>query len=158
MSIRMGARCSIRPSARRSRWFAGIVDQLEHDLTVDNRRILPPTPGGSSVWSRKMERRPGVALSFPFSRPAKVSPSPPRSKTKRYPIDDLVFDLANIRAGPRFAGEDAPLGGRLGFFASKFTRAPIIPAIWKWECRSHYGSGASEVIRELVENPAAVTE
>ncbi|MBA3544248.1 MAG: DEAD/DEAH box helicase, partial [Chthoniobacterales bacterium] len=31
-----------------------------------------------------------------------------------YPIDDLVFDLANIRAGPRFAGEDAPLGGRLG--------------------------------------------
>ncbi len=27
-----------------------------------------------------------------------------------YPIDDLVFDLANIRAGPRFAGEDSPLG------------------------------------------------
>src|SRR5207245_2201426 len=31
-----------------------------------------------------------------------------------YPIDELVFDLANIRAGPRFAGEDAPMGGRLG--------------------------------------------
>src|SRR5437660_6616490 len=31
-----------------------------------------------------------------------------------YPIEELVFDLANIRAGPRFAGEDAPLGGPPG--------------------------------------------
>src|SRR5213075_897732 len=36
-----------------------------------------------------------------------------------YPIDELVFDLANIRAGPRFAGEDAPLGGRLGILCQR---------------------------------------
>jgi len=41
----------------------------------------------------------------------------------------LVFDLANIRAGPRFAGEDAPMGGRLAFCVSVFTAAPIIRVI-----------------------------
>ena len=31
-----------------------------------------------------------------------------------YPIEDLVFDLGNLRAGPRFAEDESPLGGRLG--------------------------------------------
>ena len=39
-----------------------------------------------------------------------------------YPIDELVFDLANIRAGPRFAGEDAPMGGRLGILCQRDLR------------------------------------
>ena len=41
-----------------------------------------------------------------------------------YPIDELVFDLANIRAGPRFAGEDAPMGGGMLFRASALLRVP----------------------------------
>ena len=35
-----------------------------------------------------------------------------------YPIEELVFDLANLRAGPRFAGDDSPYGGRLARSAS----------------------------------------
>ena len=63
-----------------------------------------------------------------------------------YPIDELVFDLANIRAGPRFAGEDAPMGGRLGICVSGFTTAPIIRVICNGRagairCR-RIGSGA----------------
>jgi superfamily II DNA/RNA helicase len=72
-----------------------------------------------------------------------------------YPIDDLVFDLANIRAGPRFAGEDAPLGGRLGILCQRIYGRADHPGYIEMGVPVHYGSGASEVIRELVANPSA---
>jgi superfamily II DNA/RNA helicase len=72
-----------------------------------------------------------------------------------YPVDDLVFDLANIRAGPRFAGEDAPLGGRLGILCQRAYARADHPGYLEMGTPVHYGSGASEVIRELVSNPSA---
>jgi superfamily II DNA/RNA helicase len=71
-----------------------------------------------------------------------------------YPIDDLIFDLANIRAGPRFAGEDAPLGGRLGILCQRIYGRADHPGYIEMGVPVHYGSGASEVIRELVANPS----
>ncbi len=70
-----------------------------------------------------------------------------------YPIDDLVFDLANIRAGPRFAGEDAPLGGRLGALCQRVYERADHPGYLEMGVPVHYGSGAAEVIREIVANP-----
>jgi len=72
-----------------------------------------------------------------------------------YPIDELVFDLANIRAGPRFAGEDAPLGGRLGILCQKVYGRGDHPGYLEMGVPVQYGSGASEVIRELVSDPSA---
>jgi hypothetical protein len=71
-----------------------------------------------------------------------------------YPIDELVFDLANIRAGSRFAGEDAPLGGRLGILCQRIYGRADHPGYLEMGVPVHYGSGASEVIRELVDNPS----
>jgi hypothetical protein len=72
-----------------------------------------------------------------------------------YPIDELVFDLANIRAGPRFAGEDAPLGGRLGILCQRTYGRADHPGYLEMGVPVHYGSGASEVVRELVASPSA---
>jgi hypothetical protein len=72
-----------------------------------------------------------------------------------YPIDDLVFDLANIRAGPRFAGEDAPLGGRLGILCQRIYGRADHPGYLEMGVPVHYGSGAAEVIRELVANSSS---
>ena len=72
-----------------------------------------------------------------------------------YPIDDLVFDLANIRAGPRFAGEEALLGGRLGILCQQIYGRADHPGYLEMGVPVQYGSGASEVIRELVTNPSA---
>ena len=72
-----------------------------------------------------------------------------------YPIDDLVFDLANIRAGPRFAGEEALLGGRLGILCQRVYGRADHPGYLEMGVPVQYGSGASEVIRELVSNPSA---
>ena len=71
-----------------------------------------------------------------------------------YPIDDLVFDLANIRAGPRFAGEDAPLGGRLGALCQRVYERADHPGYLEMGVPVHYGAGASEVIREVVTHPS----
>jgi hypothetical protein len=70
-----------------------------------------------------------------------------------YPIDDLVFDLANIRAGPRFAGEDAPMGGRLGILCQRIYGRADHPGYLSMGVPVHYGAGASEVVRALVADP-----
>ena len=67
--------------------------------------------------------------------------------------DDLVFDLANIRAGPRFAGEDAPMGGRLGILCQRVYGRADYPGYLAMGVPIHYGAGASEVVRELVADP-----
>ncbi len=72
-----------------------------------------------------------------------------------YPIDDLIFDLANIRGGPRFAGEDAPMGGRLGILSQRVYQRADYPGYLEMGVPAHYGSGASEVIREVTENLTA---
>ena len=72
-----------------------------------------------------------------------------------YPIADLVFDIANIRAGPRFAGEDAPLGGRLGILCQQVYARADYPGYLEMGTPAHYGAGASEVMRELCDNPSA---
>jgi hypothetical protein len=70
-----------------------------------------------------------------------------------YPIDELVFDLANIRAGPRFAGEDAALGGRLGILCQRVYRRADYPGYLSMGVPVQYGAGASEVVRALVADP-----
>jgi hypothetical protein len=70
-----------------------------------------------------------------------------------YPIDELVFDLANIRAGPRFAGEDAPLGGRLGILCQRIYGRADYPGYLSMGVPVQYGAGASEVVRALVADP-----
>ena len=70
-----------------------------------------------------------------------------------YPIDELVFDLANIRAGPRFAGEEAPMGGRLGILCQRVYRRADYPGYLTMGVPVHYGAGASEVVRALVADP-----
>jgi superfamily II DNA/RNA helicase len=67
-----------------------------------------------------------------------------------YPIHDLVFDLANIRAGPRFAGEDSALAGRLGALCQRVYERADHPGYLEMGVPVHYGAGASEVIREVV--------
>ena len=72
-----------------------------------------------------------------------------------YPIDDLLFDLANIRAGPRFAGDEALLGGRLGALCQQVYERADHPGYLEMGVPVHYGAGAAEVIREVIMNPGS---
>lgn len=67
-----------------------------------------------------------------------------------YPIEDLVFDLANLRAGPRFAGEDSPYGGRLGALCQqRFERADYSGYLDMGVPVNH-GAGAAEIVRQVI--------
>jgi len=128
--------------------------ELQHDLstTITNspayawRQLSLVTPEGTST-------RRGVIFSFFQAGEGLAIAAALEEET--YPIDDLVFDLANIRAGPRFAGEDAPLGGRLGILCQRVYGRADHPGYLEMGVPVQYGSGASEVIRELVSNPSA---
>ena len=108
--------------------------ELEHDQTVEIK-VSP-----AYAWRRlglvesdgKPTRR-GVV--FGFFQGGEGLAIAAALEEATYPIDDLVFDLANIRAGPRFAGEDAPLGGRLGRSASVSMNGPIIRDTSRWASR-----------------------
>ena len=69
-----------------------------------------------------------------------------------YAIGDLVFDLANLRAGPRFAGDDSPYGGHLGALCQQTYERADVPGYLQMGVPLDYGAGASEAVREIVEH------
>jgi hypothetical protein len=62
-----------------------------------------------------------------------------------------VFDLGNLRAGHRFALDEAPFGGRLGLICQQTYNRADFPGYLEMGLPPAYGAGAAEVIREVVE-------
>ncbi len=126
--------------------------ELEHDQTVEIvaspayawRRLGLVEPEGTPT-------RRGIV--FGFFQGGEGLAIAAALEDETYPIDDLVFDLANIRAGSRFAGDDAPLGGRLGALCQRVYERADHPGYLEMGVPVHYGAGASEVIREVMNNP-----
>lgn len=126
--------------------------ELEHDQTAEIvaspayawRRLGLVEPDGTPT-------RRGVV--FGFFQGGEGLAIAAALEDETYPVDDLVFDLANIRAGPRFAGEDAPLGGRLGALCQRVYERADHPGYLEMGVPVHYGAGAAEVIREVVTSP-----
>ena len=128
--------------------------ELEHDLTL----VITNSPAYAwrqlgLVSENGTPTRRGILFSFFHAGEGLAIAA--GLENENYPIDDLVFDLANIRAGPRFAGEDAPLGGRLGILCQQVYGRADYPGYLEMGVPVQYGSGASEVIRELVSDPSA---
>jgi hypothetical protein len=71
---------------------------------------------------------------------------------EKYTIGDLVFDLSNLRAGPRFAGDDSPYGGPLGHHSQQASGRAEIPGYLTMGVPLDYGAGASEAFRAHVEH------
>jgi len=126
--------------------------ELEHDQTVEI------TASPAYAWRRLglvesdgTPTRRGVV--FGFFQGGEGLAIAAALEDEAYPIDDLVFDLANIRAGPRFAGDEAPLGGRLGALCQQLYERADHPGYLEMGVPVHYGAGAAEVIRELMTSP-----
>jgi hypothetical protein len=69
---------------------------------------------------------------------------------RRYPLDDLIFDCANLFAGDRFAGTNPRRLGRLVIACERAYRRLTIEGYLVEGLPPQYGSGASEVVRALV--------
>ncbi len=68
-----------------------------------------------------------------------------------YAIEDLIFDLADLRGGPRFAEEDGQASGRLGLVCQRTFRNADYPGYLEFGIPTTYGAGASEAIRGIVQ-------
>jgi len=127
-------------------------DQLEHDKTV--AIVNSPTYAWRHLGLVEPDGTPtkrGMIFSFFHGGEGLAVAAALEDET--YPIDELVFDLANIRAGPRFAGEDAPMGGRLGILCQQIYGRADYPGYLTMGVPVQYGAGASEVVRALVDDP-----
>jgi hypothetical protein len=127
-------------------------DQLEHDKTV--AIVNSPTYAWRHLGLVEPDGTPTTrGMIFSFFHGGEGLAVAAALEDETYPIDELVFDLANIRAGPRFAGEDAPLGGRLGILCQRVYGRADYPGYLTMGVPVQYGAGASEVVRALVADP-----
>jgi hypothetical protein len=67
-----------------------------------------------------------------------------------YPLEDLLFDLANLRVGHRFSLDDIYAEGRLGAVCQTVYQRGEYPGYLELGLPIAYGPGGSEVVREVV--------
>jgi hypothetical protein len=70
---------------------------------------------------------------------------------ENYLIDELVFDLANLRAGLRFSGDDSPYSGRLAIACQRLYGHEDVEGYLSSGVPVDYGGGASEALRSILE-------
>ncbi len=70
-----------------------------------------------------------------------------------YPLDELVYDLANLDAGFRFCAEDNRWGGRLAIVCHKNYGLQSIPGYLENGVPPKYGAGAEQVVASVHKNP-----
>jgi hypothetical protein len=127
-------------------------DQLEHDKSVPI--VNSPAYAWRHLGLVEPDGTPTTrGMIFSFFHGGEGLAIAAALEDETYPISDLVFDLANVRAGPRFSGEDAPMGGRLGILCQRVYSRADHPGFLTMGVPMQYGAGASEVIRELVADP-----
>ena len=87
----------------------------------------------------------GLAVAAALEQPA-----------KHYPVEDLIHDLANLRAGHRFTPEgDNPHGGRLGGVCARTYGRADHPGYLEMGVPPDYGDGAAQTVAELALNPGS---
>ena len=70
-----------------------------------------------------------------------------------YPLDELIYDLANLDAGFRFCGEENRWAGRLAMVCQERFGLQSIPGYLENGAPLKYGSGAEQVVAGIHRNP-----
>ncbi|HEU5125888.1 MAG TPA: DEAD/DEAH box helicase [Verrucomicrobiae bacterium] len=72
---------------------------------------------------------------------------------ERYPIEELIYDLANLDAGFRFCGDENRWAGRLALACHQKFGLQSIPGYLENGVPSKYGSGAEQIVASVHQNP-----
>lgn len=72
---------------------------------------------------------------------------------ERYPLDELIYDLANLDAGFRFCGDENRWGGRLAIVCHEKYGLQSIPGYLENGVPPKYGAGAEEIVASVHKNP-----
>jgi hypothetical protein len=121
-------------------------------------RALTTSTGVAMLWRRLglvdalgVPTRRGRVLSF-FSQGDGLAMAA-ALEDESYPLDELVYDLANLDAGFRFSGEESRWGGRLALTCQNAYGVQSIPGYLENGLPHGYGWGASEVVQSIHTDP-----
>lgn len=137
-------------------------DVLPYDCAqcslVETCKVLPTVTGTALTWRRlnlvDAKGRPtlrGRVVSF-FSQGDGLAIAV-ALEDERYPLDELVYDIANLDAGFRFCGDENRYGGRLAIACHEKFQLQSFPGYLENGLPTKYGHGAEAVVRSVHENP-----
>jgi superfamily II DNA/RNA helicase len=72
---------------------------------------------------------------------------------ERYPLDELIYDLANLDGGFRFCGDENRYAGRLAIACHEKFQLQSFPGYLENGLPPKYGSGAEAVVQSVHQNP-----
>ena len=142
------------------------------------RQVVNPTCSGCGLYSECRELKPatGVALLWKRLKLVEENGSPTRRgrvvsffsqsyglgiaaalEDESLPIDELVYELANLDAGYRFGNEENRWEGRIPIACRERYGDVTVPGYLDAGLPPRYGSGAEEVIAAMHANPADKT-
>ncbi len=125
---------------------------------VETCKILPTTTGTALTWRRLnlvdaqgqptlrgrvvsfLQQGNGLALTAAL-------------EDERYPLDELIYDIANLDGGFRFCGDENRYGGRLAIACHEKFQLQSFPGYLENGLPPKYGAGAEAVVRSIHKNP-----
>jgi hypothetical protein len=121
---------------------------------------LPPTTGTALLWRRLglvdaagVPTRRGELVSF-FSQSDGLAIAA-GLEDETYPLDELMYDLANLDAGFRFCGEENRWAGRLALACQQAYGTQSVPGYLENGLPPKYGVGAELVVASVHRHPQA---
>jgi hypothetical protein len=72
---------------------------------------------------------------------------------QKYPLDELIYDLANLDAGFRFCGDENRFGGKLAIACHEKFGLQSIPGYLENGLPPKYGAGAEQIVSSVHKNP-----
>jgi len=72
---------------------------------------------------------------------------------EEYPLDEMIYDLANLDASFRFCGEDNRWAGGLAMACQRIYGLLSIPGYLELGVPPHYGAGAEQIVAAVHKNP-----
>jgi superfamily II DNA/RNA helicase len=129
-----------------------------HCTLVPVCRQLPTSTGTALLWRRLglvdaggVPTRRGQIVSF-FAQGDGLAIAAALEQ-EDYPIDELIYELANLDAGFRFCGEDNRWAGRLAMACQQAYGLQSIPGYLENGLPPKYGAGAEQVVASVHKNP-----
>jgi len=143
-------------------WRPDAREVLPYDCAqctlVETCKQLPTATGTALLWRRLglvdaagVPTLRGRVVSF-FSQGYGLAVAA-ALEDETYPLDELVYDLANLDAGFRFCGEDNRWAGRLAMVCHERYGLQSIPGYLENGVPPKYGAGAEEVVASVHKNP-----
>jgi hypothetical protein len=121
-------------------------------------RQLPTATGTALLWRRLglvdaagVPTRRGQIVSF-FAQGDGLAIAT-ALEDPQYPIEELVYDVANLDAGFRFCGEDNRWAGRLAMVCQRAFGLQSIPGYLENGLPPKYGAGAEQIVASVHKNP-----